>query len=52
MSVFDVLQERGFLKQMSHEEEIREHFSKRRKSLFISVLTRRQTACMSAILSP
>ena len=24
MSVFDVLQERGFIKQMSHEEEIKE----------------------------
>ena len=30
MSVYDVLQERGFLKQLSHEEEIKELEANRR----------------------
>lgn len=34
MSVFDVLMERGFIKQMSHENEIKELLEKE-KSLFI-----------------
>lgn len=49
MSVYDVLAERGFLKQVSHEEEIRE-LLERRKSRFILALTRQPTACMSATL--
>ena len=43
MSVYDLLQERGFLKQLSHEEEIKEYW-KKKKLLFILVLTPRQTA--------
>ena len=35
MSVFDVLQERGFLKQMSHEEEIRELLEKEKITFYI-----------------
>ncbi len=35
MSVFDVLQERGFIKQMSHEEEIKELLEKERVTFYI-----------------
>ena len=49
MSVYDVLAERGFLKQVSHEEKS-VNFLKRRKSRFILALTRQLTACMSATL--
>ena len=49
MSVFDVLQERGFIAQVSHEEEIRELLEKER-SRFILALTRRRTVCMSVTL--
>lgn len=45
MSVYDVLMERGFIKQMSHEDEIKELLEKE-KSPFISVLTPPRTACM------
>ena len=45
MSVYDVLKERGFLKQLSHEDEIKECW-KRKKSLFILVSTPQPTACM------
>ena len=43
MSVYDVLKERGFLKQLSHEDEIKELLE---KSLFILVSTPQPTACM------
>lgn len=45
MSVYDVLKERGFLKQLSHEDEIKELLEKE-KSLFILVSTPQPTACM------
>lgn len=35
MSVFEVLQERGFIKQMSHEEEIKELLAKEKISFYI-----------------
>lgn len=35
MSVFDVLQERGFIKQMSHEEEIKELLEKEKITFYI-----------------
>lgn len=35
MSVFDVLQERGFIKQMSHEEEIKELLEKEKVTFYI-----------------
>ena len=35
MSVFDVLQERGFVKQMSHEAEIRELLEKEKITFYI-----------------
>ena len=35
MSVFDVLQERGFLKQLSHEEEIKELLEKEKVTFYI-----------------
>ncbi len=35
MSVFNVLQERGFIKQMSHEEEIKELLEKERVTFYI-----------------
>ena len=35
MSVYDVLQERGFLKQLSHEEEIKELLEKEKVTLYI-----------------
>ncbi len=44
MSVLDVLKERGYLKQMSHEDEIRELLEKE-KSHSILVLTPPQIAC-------
>ena len=46
MSVYDVLMERGFIKQMSHEDEIKELLEKAKKLPFISVLTPPRTACM------
>ena len=44
MSVYDVLMERGFIKQMSHEDEIKELLEKEKP--FISALTPPRTACM------
>ena len=35
MSVYDVLAERGFLKQVSHEEEIRELLEKEKITFYI-----------------
>ena len=35
MSVYDVLQERGFLKQLSHEEEIKELLEKEKVTFYI-----------------
>ena len=35
MSVFDVLQERGFIAQVSHEEEIRELLEKEKITFYI-----------------
>ena len=35
MSVYDVLAERGFLKQVSHEEEIRELLEKEKITIYI-----------------
>ena len=35
MSVFDVLQERGFIKQLSHEEEIKELLEKEKVTFYI-----------------
>ena len=35
MSVFDVLQERGFIAQVSHEEEIREMLEKEKITFYI-----------------
>ena len=35
MSVFDVLQERGFIKQMSHEAEIKELLEKEKITFYI-----------------
>ncbi len=35
MSVFDVLQERGFIAQVSHEEEIRELLEKEKVTFYI-----------------
>ena len=35
MSVFDVLKERGFIKQLSHEEEIQELFGKEKITFYI-----------------
>ena len=34
MSVYDVLMERGFIKQMSHEDEIKELLATRRPSSY------------------
>ena len=34
-NVYDVLKERGYLKQLTHEEEIKENFRKRKKLLSI-----------------
>lgn len=45
MSVYDVLKERGFLKQLSHEDEIKELLEKE-KSLFILALILQLTVCM------
>lgn len=45
MSVYDVLKERGFLKQLSHEDEIKELLEKE-KITFILVSTPQPTACM------
>lgn len=45
MSVYDVLMERGFIKQMSHEDEIKELLEKE-KITFISALTPPRTVCM------
>ena len=35
MSVYDLLQERGFLKQLSHEEEIKELLEKEKITFYI-----------------
>ena len=44
-NAYDVLKERGFIEQSTNEDEIR----RTKRSSSTSVLTRRQTACMSGI---
>ena len=46
-NAYEVLKERGFIEQLTHEDEIKELFAKGALR-FISVSTRRRTACMSA----
>lgn len=45
MSVIDTLKERGYLKQLSHEEEIKELLEKEKITYYIALI-RRRTAFM------
>lgn len=47
MSVYDVLKERGFLKQLSHEDEIKELLEKEKSLLYWFRPHSRQPACRS-----
>ena len=48
-NVFDLLKERGYIKQLSHEDEIRELLGKEKITFYIG-FDPRPTACTSAIL--
>lgn len=48
-NVYDILAERGFLKQCSHPEELRELLGKE-KVAFISAMTLLPTACISVTM--
>lgn len=50
MSVIDTLKERGYLKQLSHEEEIKELLEKEKITFYIALI-RRRTAFMWVISS-
>ena len=47
--LFDMLQERGFVKDMTHPEQIKELLNSDKKSLFILVSIQRRIVCISDI---
>lgn len=48
-NVYDVLEERGFLKQCSHPEELRDLLGREKVTFYIG-FDRRQTVCTSATM--
>lgn len=49
MNAYEVLKERGFIEQLTHEEEIKALFEKRAVSPSISASTPPRTACTLGI---